>query len=62
MVAITNELVTAFACNHYFFFFFLQLCRPNRISAVGNSGCFPRGKPATTESRYQTYWVCILGV
>ena len=39
---------------------FLQLYCPNGISPMGNSGCFPRGKPAATESRYQTYganWV-----
>ena len=25
---------------------------------MGNSGCFPREKPASTESRYQTYGAC----
>ena len=25
---------------------------------MGNSGCFPRGKPAGTESRYPTYGTC----
>ena len=28
------------------------------ISSMGNSGCFPRGKPAATESRYPTYDAC----
>ena len=35
-----------------------QLHCPNGISPVGNSGCFPRGKPAATESRYQTSGTC----
>ena len=38
-------------------FFFLQLYCPNGISPMGNSGCFPRGKPAATGSCYQTYTV-----
>ena len=25
---------------------------------MGNSGCFPRGKPAATESHYPTYSAC----
>ena len=25
---------------------------------MGNSGCFPQGKPAATESRYPTYDAC----
>ena len=31
---------------------------PNGISPMGNSGCFPRGKPAAAESRYATYGAC----
>ena len=47
----------------FFFFFFLNFLRhycPNRISPTGNSGCFPRGKPAATESRYPSYGACRL--
>ena len=32
----------------------LHFCCPSRISPKGNSGRFPRRKPAATESRYQT--------
>ena len=42
----------------YFYFYLWQLYCPNRISPIGNSGCLPRGKPATTESRYPTYGAC----
>ena len=28
------------------------------ISPLGNSGCFPRGKSAATESRYPSYGAC----
>ena len=42
----------------FFTFYFLQLCCPNRISPMGNSGCLPQGKPAATESRYPTYGAC----
>ena len=38
--------------------FFLQLDCPTGISPMGNSGCYPRGKPAATESRYPTYGAC----
>ena len=38
----------------FFFLNFLQLYCPNGIYPMGNSGCFPRGKPAATESRYPT--------
>ena len=38
--------------------YFLQLYCPNGISPMGNSGCFPRGKRAATESRYPTYGAC----
>ena len=34
---------------------FLQLYCPNRISPVGNLGCFHLGKPAMTGSRYPTH-------
>ena len=37
------------------------LFRPIGSSPLGNSGCFPRGKPAASESCYPTYsacWVC----
>ena len=37
---------------------FLQLYCPNGICPMGNSGCFPQGKPAATESRYPTYCAC----
>ena len=40
------------------FFLLLQLYCPSRISPMGNSGRFPRGKPAATESRYPTYCAC----
>ena len=36
----------------------LQLYCPNGIDLMGNSGCFPRGKPAATESPYPTYGAC----
>ena len=36
----------------------LHLYCPNRISPMGNSGCFPWEKPAMTESRYSTYCAC----
>ena len=26
---------------------------------MGKSGCFPRGKPAATKSRYPTYGACL---
>ena len=46
-------------CGTFFHFFFLQqLYCPNGISHMGNSGCFPRGKPTATESRYPTYCQC----
>ena len=41
-----------------FLSFFLQLYCPIGISPVGNLSCFPRGKPAATESRYPTYGLC----
>ena len=34
--------------------FILQLYYPIRVSPMGNSGRFPRGKPAATELRYLT--------
>ena len=37
---------------------FLQLYCPNGISPMGNSGRFPRGKSAATESRYPTDGAC----
>ena len=42
-------------------FYFLQLYCPNGISPMGNLGCFPRGKPAATESRYPAYDACLGG-
>ena len=36
----------------------LLLCCFVGISALGNSGHFPRGKPVATESHYQTYGAC----
>ena len=36
----------------------LQMNCPNGISPIGNPGCFPREKPAATESRYPTYGAC----
>ena len=41
-----------------YFFFFLRLYCPSGISPIGISGCFPRGKPAATESCYPTYCAC----
>ena len=29
---------------------------------MGNSGSFPRRKPAATESRFPTYGACMMGV
>ena len=60
--ASARALVAARECSiwdkpivHFFFiFFFLQLHCPSGISPMGNSGCFPRGKPASTESRQPT--------
>ena len=40
-----------------FNFFLYNYCL-NGISPIGNSGCFPRGKLAATESRYPTYCAC----
>ena len=37
---------------------FLQLHCPTRISPMGCSACFPRGKPAATGSRYPCYSAC----
>ena len=45
-----------------FHYFFKQQYCPVGISHMGNSGCFPRGKPAATESRYQTYVRFMLNV
>ena len=42
----------------FLFFIFIQLYCPNGISPMRNSGCFPREKPAATESRYPTYGAC----
>ena len=42
----------------FFYLFILQLCCPNGISLMENSGCLHRGKPAATESRYPTYGTC----
>ena len=42
------------------FVFFLRLYCAIGISPIRNSGCSPRGKPAATESRYQTYGACWL--
>ena len=39
-------------------FYFLQLHCPDGIFPTGHSVCFPRGKPAATESRYPTYCAC----
>ena len=51
--------ISAFAFFYFFFtFHILQLYCPNGIFFMGNSGCFPRGKPAATESRYPTYSAC----
>ena len=36
----------------------LQLYCPIGISPKGDSGCFPRGQPAATESRYPIYCAC----
>ena len=48
--------------NVYLFFVIsfssLYLYCPIGISPAENSGCFPRGKPAATESRYPTYGSC----
>ena len=42
----------------FFVLFFVQLYRPIGISPTGNSGCFPLGKAAATESRYPTQGAC----
>ena len=39
----------------FFFTLFFQLYCPNGIFSLGNSGFFPREKPAATQSRYPTY-------
>ena len=47
-------------CVYLFKTFFKQLYCRNGIPPLGNSVCFPQGKPAVTESRYPTYglwWV-----
>ena len=37
----------------FLYIFFIQFVVPMGISPMGNSGRFPQGKPAATESRYQ---------
>ena len=37
-----------------FFLNILHLYCPSGISPMGNSGCFPRGEPSATESRYRS--------
>ena len=39
----------------FFFFFFSTTVLSYWDFSYGNSGRFPRGKPATTESHYPTY-------
>ena len=39
---------------------FLQLYCPNKISPMGNAGCFFWGEPAATESCYPPYCACWL--
>ena len=41
-----------------FLLFFLTTVLSRGISPIGNSGCFPRGKPAATESRFPTFCAC----
>ena len=43
---------------HTFLLYFLQLYRPHGISPMGNLVCFPRGKPAVTESCHPIYGAC----
>ena len=43
---------------YLYIFHVLQLYCPNGTSPIRNSGCFPRGKPAATESCYPTYGAC----
>ena len=38
--------------------YILQLYCPSKISTMGSSGCFSRGKPTATESRYPTKGAC----
>ena len=40
------------------FFFFKELYCPIGNPPMGNSDCFPRGKPAATEPLYPTYGAC----
>ena len=46
---------TSYSHSFFYFFFILQLYCPIGISLMGNSGCFPQGKPAASEPRYPTY-------
>ena len=55
----------SFKVNSYHFYFtlknkILQLYCPSGYSPMENSGCFPRGKPAATESRYPSYGACLM--
>ena len=42
----------------FFFFFFLTSVLSCWDFFMENSRCFPRGKPAATQSRYPTYGAC----
>ena len=53
-----NAFFFPFFFNRTVLFYFLQLYCPNGISPMGNSECFPQGKPAGTESRCPTYCAC----
>ena len=54
----TEQILYSKFSFYILFLILLQLYCPNRISPMGNSGCFPRGKPAVTESRFPTYDAC----
>ena len=64
LIIVTNLLLSEVLLFFFFFKkkFFLQLYCPNGISPMENSGRFPRGKPAATESRYPTYCACWVSI
>ena len=59
-----NFLSDFFMCTEFIylftFVFILQLHCPNGISSMGNSDCFPKGKPAATVMLSNL--LCMLGV
>ena len=59
-ISVTKEAEKTEAKSGVYLFFtlFLKLNCSIGISPMEKSGCFPRAKPAATESRYPTYGAC----